>query len=126
MYRQIELKIVNIVNMTPHELTFVNGEKSTTIPSSGIVRAKQNAQEHLFTIESEEGLCVNVAVMSPIEFGEPENVPEEVKGSIYVVSAIAAQAIKKHLPHRKDFFIVCKTVRNEAGQIIGCESITTL
>ena len=117
---------MNIINMTPHELTFVNGDKSTTIPSSGIVRAKQNAQEHLFTIESEEGSCVNVPVMSSIEFGEPENVPERRSDAIYIVSAIAAQAIKKHMPSRDDFFIVCKTVRNEAGQIIGCESITTL
>ncbi len=117
---------MNIINMTPHAITFVNGEKSTTIQSSGIVRAKQNEQVHLQTIESEEGLCVNVPVMSPIEFGEPENVPEQRRDAIYIVSAIAAQAIKKHMPNRDDFFIVCKTIRNAEGQIVGCESITTV
>ena len=49
------------------------------------------------------------------------HLPDEIDDTIYVVSAMVANAY----PERTDFVMVAKTVRDENGRIIGCEGFST-
>jgi hypothetical protein len=60
-----------------------------------------------------------------ISYGEPEGLPEELEpDTIYIVSALAGQAIRAARPeiaHR--FFLVTDPVRDEEGRIIGARAL---
>jgi hypothetical protein len=53
------------------------------------------------------------------KFGEVENLPEPQEGTIYIVSALTAQAV----PERKDVYITDDAVRDEQGRVIGCRAL---
>lgn len=52
-------------------------------------------------------------------FGEVEGLPEPQEGTIFIVSALVAQALRGV---RDDLVIPDDTVRDEQGRIIGCKS----
>ena len=98
---------MKIVNLTPHEITLC-GER---LPSSGVARVAQTTQQ----VDQINGIPVN-----RVSFGEVNGLPEAQKDTIYIVSKIVAEAVKGQ---RNDVYIVDKTIRNEQGQIIGCEAL---
>lgn len=105
---------MQIVNCTPHEITFCRADGSVflTLPKSeNPVRVVSK------TIRT--GETVAEIPVSATEFGEISNLPKEIAGTIYIVSAIVANAAK----NRSDLFIVNETVRDENGRIIGAQSI---
>ena len=101
---------MNILNLTPHEITLC-GQR---LPSSGVARVAQTTQQ----VDQINGIPVN-----RVSFGEVNGLPEARKDTIYIVSKIVAEAVKGQ---RNDVFIVDKTVRNEQGQIIGCEALAKI
>jgi hypothetical protein len=101
---------MNILNLTPHEITLC-GKK---LPSSGVARVAQTTQQ----VAEINGIPVN-----KLSFGQVMGLPEERKDTIYIVSRIVAEAVKGQ---RNDVFIVDKTVRNEQGQIVGCEALAKI
>ena len=108
---------MKIRNLTPHAINILNdnNEVIVTIEPSGIIaRAAQ-------TKELVEELCVD-GMTIPVyksEFGKVENLPEQEKDTIFVVSALTAQACKG----RPDVYITDNPVRDEQGRIIGCRSL---
>ena len=108
---------MKIINLTPHAIHFMDKEGSvlTTIqPSGTVARAKQT--------------CVQVGIMSvgeaniPINqssYGEVEGLPAPEDGTVYIVSALTAQAV----PDRNDVFITDDAVRDAEGRIIGCRAL---
>ena len=108
---------MKIRNLTPHAINLLNDSNEVVAiiePSGIIARAAQ-------TKELVEELCVD-GMTIPVyksEFGKVENLPEQEKDTIFVVSALTAQACKG----RPDVYITDNPVRDEQGRIIGCRSL---
>lgn len=107
---------MKIVNLTPHALNFLDAENRIvlTVPSSGLARAAQR-RESIGTIDADG---VTLPVTRSV-FGAVEGLPAPEAGTIYIVSAITAQAV----PEREDVFIVDDSVRDENGRIIGVRGL---
>lgn len=102
--------MTNIINLTPHDITLCG----TTITSSGIARCETNVQR----IGEIAGVKINRK-----SFGEVTGLPEAKADTIYIVSAIVAQAVSGK---RDDVFVVDDTIRNEQGQIVGCNALAII
>jgi len=111
-------KTLNIVNLTPHALNLMPaGPTGTvvTIPPSGLVArcAVDRVQVDTVTVD---GISVPV---NQTRFGEVFNLPDPQPDTIFVVSALVAQAV----PDRQDVFIVDDAVRDDQGRIIGARAL---
>ena len=109
---------IKIINMTPHDINFFdkNGENIIqTIKSSGSVRVDSYR-------ETEEIDRINSIPVNKVKFitGNIENLPEIKTNTIYIVSAIVANATKDV---RSDFYIVDNTVRDENHRVIGARAL---
>ena len=107
---------VTIVNLTPHALNIAadNGEV-VTIPPSGTV-ARVETDRHLVNWMPVNGHIIEVYEPN---FGEIVGLPERQPYTAYVVSAQVAQRTE-----RSDVYSPGELVRNEAGQVIGCNGLT--
>lgn len=105
-----------IVNLTPHTINFVGQDNTivASIPSSGVARATQR-REIVDTIVA-NGISLPIARCT---YGDVQGLPEPMDDTIYIVSAITAQAV----PTRPDVFIVDDSVRDESGRIIGVRGL---
>lgn len=104
---------MTIINLTPHSINFLdesNHPVLTVEPSGTIARAKQTRT-----------LCGTIAgiPVNQCAYGTVQGLPEPAKETIYIVSAIAAQAC----PERQDVYIVDDSVRNKDGRIIGVRAL---
>ena len=100
---------MTIINLTPHAITFLDGNNSVlkvVEPSGTIARAAQTRE----LVGNIDGHC---------RYGEVTGLPEAQPETIYIVSALTAQAC----PERSDVYIVDDAVRDENGRIIGCRAI---
>lgn len=105
--------MMTIINLTPHAITFLDGNNSvlaTIEPSGTIARASQTRDR----VSEVNGIPVNQC-----SYGAVTGLPDPQDGTIYLVSALTAQACR----NRSDVFIVDDAVRNESGQIVGCRAI---
>ena len=101
---------MKITNLTPHEITLC-GQK---LPTMGVARVATATRQ----VAEINGIPVN-----QVSFGQVVGLPEARKNTIYIVSKIVAEAVKGQ---RNDIYIVDKTIRNEQGQIIGCEALAKI
>jgi len=109
---------MKIVNLTPHELNLMPegpDGPTITIPPSGIVARCFTTRERVDTI-TVNGISVPV---NQTRFWEVFDLPEPQPDTIYIVSALVAQAA----PDRPDVFIVDDTVRDDQGRIIGARAL---
>jgi len=97
----------NFKNLTPHPIV-LDGE---TYPSEGSLRVSTETQ-------TVGGTPIPLSIS---KFGQVENLPEEKRGTLYIVSRLVAEATK-----RKDFLIVNETIRDKSGKIIGCKSLSSV
>lgn len=128
---------MNIINLTPHTLNFYWNNGSglvpfAAIPSSGFARAKMEEQI-IEEVEIKPTFKVDVVKKT---FGDAEGVPAPKEDTIYVVSALTAQA--PNLQGRTDIYIVGQTVRQDEetdelsddskakGKIVGCTSLAKI
>lgn len=106
--------MTKIINLTPHPLNiYSNGKQVESIPSSGIVRVK------------EEKLNIGIINGIPLvkkKFTEAEGLPEKKSDTVYFVSIIVMQA----LPNRTDLITSSNLVRDENGRILGCSEFSQL
>ena len=102
---------MKIVNLTPHEITFVRESGNIAIPPSGdLARVSQKTE-----ITGEiEGIPTTKTVYS-----EVEGLPKPKEDTIFIVSSLVASRV----PERLDVFIPNESVRDEQGRIIGCKSL---
>lgn len=106
---------MKIINLTPHELNLIIGDKEIRILPSGIIaRCEVTRQQIDSIIVDSVEIPINKAV-----FGKVENLPEPQDNTIYVVSSLVAQAV----PHRNDVFVPDDTVRDDQGRIIGARAL---
>ena len=106
--------MTNIINLTPHTINICNedGTIVKSFESEGITRARQTAE----VVGSLDG----VELVS-MKFGEPEDLPEYVEGTYYVVSIITANAAKAVGRRVDDLLITADPMRDADGRIIGCK-----
>ena len=109
---------MNIVNLTPHALVLMPGgpdEPTVTIPPSGQVArcAVDRVQVDTVTVD---GIVVPV---NQARFGGVSDLPAPQPDTIFVVSALVAQAV----PGRRDVYIVDDAVRDDQGRIIGARAL---
>ena len=101
---------MNIINLTPHTINLCGKE----IPSTGLARCESVVEK----IAEIDGIKVNRR-----SFGEIYGLPEPQTDTIYIVSALVAQAVAGQ---RDDVFVVDETIRNEQGQIVGCNALARI
>lgn len=99
--------MTNIVNLTPHTINLCGKE----ITSTGLARCESVVE----TAGDINGVKINRRT-----FGAVYGLPEPQADTIYIVSAIVAQAVAGQ---RDDLYIVDETIRDEAGRIIGCNAL---
>ena len=107
-----------IVNLTPHPINLMPAGPdgpTVTIPPSGLVArcAVDRVQVDTVTVD---GVSVPV---NKTQFGTVSDLPDPQPDTIYVVSALVAQAV----PDRQDVFIVDDAVRDDQGRIIGAKAL---
>jgi hypothetical protein len=109
------MKILNIVNLTPHALNLMPEGPVVTIPPSGLVARCAVDRVQVDTV-AVDGITVPV---NQTRFGEVSDLPDPQPDTIFVVSALTAQAV----PERQDVFIVDDVVRDDQGRIIGARAL---
>lgn len=104
---------MKLVNLTPHALhVILDDDRLLTIPSAGLARAG-NGRRQIGTIES-DGYTIPLYHTT---FGAITGLPDPAPDTVYLVSNIVAQAVR-----RDDVLIVDDMVRDGEGRILGCRA----
>ncbi len=110
---------VKFINLTPHELNIKEeGGSFLTIPRSGSVARVQTTTETVGTI-------AGVSVTRQKFADEIDGVPQRKEETYYVVSRLAAEALKE-AGRTDDILIPGAAIRDDSGKIIGCAGFSTL
>lgn len=105
---------MKFVNLTQHDLTIVleNGD-GLVLPASGeVTRVTFSTQQ----VDEVIGIPIFKTVYEPEVTGLPE--PED--GTIFIVSSLAAQTVK-----RRDVLAPTKLIRDDDGQVIAAGGFAT-
>jgi len=99
-----------VENLTPHEIVVILDETHHVVfPPCGIVaRVSQ--------ILSRTGTAAGGIPVFSRYFGEVENLPEREAGKLLIVSAM----VKSAMPDRKDLLSPAELIRDDKGNVIGC------
>jgi hypothetical protein len=111
----MKIKNLKIKNLSPHPIVLLGVE----IPPSGVVARCEEKVEEIDRFEW-DGKTIPVIKKT---LGEVVNLPEPEEDTIFIVSLLVAEAVKKQFPDRKDIFVVGETVRDSSGKIIGAISL---
>ena len=109
---------MKIVNLTPHGLSLMPAGPTgpvVTIPPSGLVARCEVNRIQIYTVTT-NGISVPV---NKTQFGTVSGLPDPQPDTIYIVSALVAQAVS----NRPDVFMVDDAVRDEQGRIIGAKAL---
>lgn len=116
-----ELGAMTIINLTPHDihLHLPTGEVVTypAINKDNPARAQMRSTQVASVEVSGE-----IIPITRNEYGTLENVPDPIAQTLFIVSALAAQAA----PWRMDLIIPSEPVRNDKNQVIGCRSFSRI
>ena len=105
----------NIINLTPHDVVIVTEAGNITIPKSGVIARCAQTTEQVGTIEY-AGTEIPLTVTS---YGELVDLPNPSSGKYYIVSRLVMSAASG----RTDLLCPNGLVRDDNGNIIGCESL---
>ena len=111
-------KNIKVINCTPHDVNIITENGSITFPKSGIIPRLTESQKKINSINS-NGIEIDIMAKS---FLEPEGLPEPQEGTIFIVSALVAGAVK----NRNDLFIPNDTIRDDQGRIVGCKNLAKI
>ena len=106
------MNIINLINLTPHDVKLFHGCEEHVFPNAGTVARVASRSEFSHTVN---GLPVHRTI-----YGSIENLPEQVEGTIYIVALLVAQVLAGT---RTD--IICpdtgpdSAVRDDKGMIVG-------
>ena len=108
---------MNIVNLTPHEIKLIVkksfGSVTHTIPTSGTIARVSQSIDYIKDGPGDIPLYKST-------FGQVENLPDEVEGTLLIVSSI----VKSAMPDRKDLVVPVNFVRDADGKIIGAGGLS--
>jgi len=105
-----------LVNLTPHELTFLgrNREVIGKLRSSGVARCIIDRRK----VDKAGAIPINKT-----SFRNVTGLPPEKEGVLYIVSSPVAQAVKDY---RDDIVIPDQPIRSDSGAILGCRSLARI
>lgn len=103
---------MKLVNLTPHTVNVYNEEAELqfSLKKDENLDVPRCSQKEVIVGE------INGAPIYKMEFGNVEDLPPVVDGTVYVVSRMVVTAC----PERRDFVSPGPLLRNDAGQPIGC------
>ena len=108
----------HLVNLTPHDINVViadtDGETFTIAPSGIIARCQTEYTTVAQVVSGGDPFNIRERY-----FNEPQDLPDPVEGTLYIVSRIVAEACADS---RDDLLMVDTTMRDALGRIIGCEA----
>ena len=115
----VDLKGIELVNLTPHEVNFVDKEDNEiiTIPPSGTIVRVDKQQVPIVCI----GVGDKTIPYIKIHYTEIQELPPKKKNTLYIVSTLCAQ-----YSDREDLVILEDLARNKEGKIIGARAIAKL
>lgn len=105
---------MKFINLTTHDLTIVleNGD-DLILPASGeVARVTFSTQQ----VDEIDGIPIYKTIYEP----EITGLPEPQDGTIFVVSSLAAQTVK-----RPDVLAPTKLIRDDDGQVIAAGGFST-
>lgn len=105
---------MKFINLTTHDLTIVleNGD-DLILPASGeVARVTFSTQQ----VDEIDGILIYKTIYEP----EITGLPEPQDGTIFVVSSLAAQTVK-----RPDVLAPTKLIRDDDGQVIAAGGFST-
>lgn len=104
--------MTTIRNLTPHTVTLLDasGEVVQEYPV-------ENPCPRVAVVETAAGEIAGAPIVRQ-QYGQVQDLPEEVAGTYLIVSALVQAAA----PERRDLLIPAQLVRDEAGRIIGCRA----
>ncbi len=105
---------MNIINLTPHDVNIITDTGVITIPASGQV-ARCSTTRKVIDIISINGIKVPI---NQVAYSQVEGLPNPAPDTLYIVSALVAQAC-----NRQDLVIPDDSVRDEQGRIVGCRAL---
>jgi len=116
---------MRLVNLTPHPITLVGDKGEVTLPPSGDVVRAREVREVLGTVEVDGAGSIPLLCVS---YAEPDGLPKVLEpDTIYIVSALAAAAIKKYYPIAAEYFaVVGDPVRDSDGRVIGARALARI
>lgn len=105
---------MELVNLTPHAVSIVddNGKLLKVYPASGYVARVEQTERQV-------GMVDDVPLVVA-KNGFIVGIPEKKLGVLYIVSQIVFAASR-----RKDLLVPTRFVRDEFGNIIGCQAFIT-
>ena len=107
----------HLVNLTPHDITVVmaDTDETFTISPSGVIARCQTEYTTVAQVVA-GGDTFNIRERY---FNDPQDLPDPVEGTLYIVSRIVAEACADS---RDDLLMVDGTIRDALGRIVGCEA----
>lgn len=106
---------MEIMNLTPHSITFMVGDTKLVIEPSGSVARVSATTEVVGEVKVGD---LTIPITSTV-FGQVEGLPDQTDDTIFIVSSLVAGRV----PDRKDVFIPNESIRDDKGRIIGCLSL---
>ena len=114
---------MKLVNLTPHTLNIhSNGQVLEVAPSGIVARVKVDRVKLKNIIVGDFTIAVNST-----KYGDVIDLPDPVKGTIYVVSALVLQRANERVTdwnEREDLFSPGELARNAEGVVVGCHGLS--
>lgn len=103
---------VEIINLTPRNVTLLLEKETITVIASGKTARAAVKRDPIGTLNG------NIPVHR-VSFGAPVDLPDAESGKAYIVSEITARSA----PDRHDLYCPDELVRDDEGYIIGCKGL---
>ena len=109
---------MEIINLTPHDVNIVLESSVVTITKSGVVArcAQQTEQVDVLQYSSANAIIP----ITKTSYGEIIDLPEQKENVYYIVSRLVMSAASG----RTDLLVPNGLVRDDNGNVIGCESLS--
>lgn len=102
-----------IINLTPHTINIVHDNEITVVePELKTARVSSKLEV--------VGYINNGIPLYDTVYGDVIDLPEPQTGVVYVVSRI----VKNCVPHRKDVLVPGNPLRDDTGNVIGCNGLS--
>ena len=106
---------MEIINLTPHDVVVVTEAGNITIPKSGVVARCAQQTEQVGQLQ----YAGNTIPLTVTSYGELVDLPNPKPETYYIVSRLVMSAASG----RTDLLCPNGLVRDDNGNIIGCESL---
>jgi len=108
---------MQLINLTPHELSISANGATVVIPPSGNIARVATEREESGTIEF-QGVQIPISIT---KLGTPVGLPEEEPDTLLIVSGMVAG--HPAMRDRLDVVSPGPAIRDSEGRVIGCDGL---